>query len=710
MRSLSTSPAGIRSIAWKRQLLLCLSGLFINLAGFGLTRLLRLPLFLDTTGTVLTSVLGGYLPGMIIGIVTSLVKGFWDRNAIYYTGIHVLVGVGSAFFASRPSFRKMSRLIPFVLLLSLGSGALDSALTWFLYDFGAEQSSADLSRLFHDSGMTESTAQLSAVFLVNTVDKALTVVLALFLSQLVPEGVRNELQLKNWQQKPMTPETEREAQHSPCRGISLTRKIVVLVTLACVSVAAASSAVAVVLYHRSTVEEHTKLGQGTAMLAAALIDPERVEQYLTQGEEAEGYRETKAMLYQVRASSQDILYVYVYQIREDGCHVVFDLDTEETPGSPVGSVEEFDESFFPYLPDLLAGRPIEPIISDDSYGWLLTAYHPVYNGAGECVCYAAADISMDQLKTTEYLFLIKMIGMFIGFFALILTTFLWLARYHVILPLNAMAIASSTFAYDSEESRNLSVDRLRELEIRTGDEIENLYHALLKTSEDSVKYVKDIHDKSDTITRMQSGLILVLADMVESRDQCTGDHVRKTAAYVRIIMEEMRREGIHAQELTDEYINNVVNSAPLHDVGKIKVSDTVLNKPGKLTDEEFAQMKQHAEAGIEIISQAIALVPDSTYLDEAKLLAKYHHERWDGTGYPTGIAGEEIPLSARIMAVADVFDALVSRRSYKPGMPFEKAVDIIREGSGSHFDPEVVQAFLNAIPRVRQVAEHFSAQ
>jgi len=201
----------------------------------------------------------------------------------------------------------------------------------------------------------------------------------------------------------------------------------------------------------------------------------------------------------------------------------------------------------------------------------------------------------------------------------------------------------------------------------------------------------------------------VLADMVESRDKHTGHHIKKTAAYARIIMEQMRDEGIHAEELTDEYMDDVVHSAPLHDVGKIEVPDALLNKPGKLTDEEYAQMKNHTLAGKKIIARSAEAVAESHYLDEAERLAEFHHERWDGKGYPHGMKGDEIPLSARVMAVADVFDALVSKRSYKEGFPIEKALAIIREGVGTQFDPQVAQAFLDAEEKVRKVAEENTA-
>ena len=213
--------------------------------------------------------------------------------------------------------------------------------------------------------------------------------------------------------------------------------------------------------------------------------------------------------------------------------------------------------------------------------------------------------------------------------------------------------------------------------------------------------------QSQSIARLQSGLILVLADLVESRDQCTGDHLHKTAEYTRLIMEQMRKDGAYKDQLTDEFMADVVRSAPLHDIGKIHVPDALLNKPGKLTPEEFEQIKEHTTAGRDIIGKALDMVADegSSYLHEAQNLAYCHHEKWDGSGYPRGLSGENIPLSARVMAVADVFDALVSKRSYKDAFPFEKAVEIIREGIGTHFDPKVAEAFIRAEAAVRKVAE-----
>ena len=305
-------------------------------------------------------------------------------------------------------------------------------------------------------------------------------------------------------------------------------------------------------------------------------------------------------------------------------------------------------------------------------------------------------------------FFVEMIALFLGFFILIFAVVRWLIEYHIILPVNSIAMSTGTFAYDTEKARESSIERIRELNIRTGDEVENLYQAIAKTSDDSMRYVADVQQKTEEISMMQKALILVLADIVESRDRNTGAHVRKTAAYTDIILQEMRQKGYYADALTDEFISDVVNSAPLHDVGKIQVPDAILNKPGRLTDEEFAIMKTHTTAGRDILTEAIKLVPNSGYLNEARNLAAYHHEKWDGTGYPTGLAGEDIPLSARIMAVADVFDALVSKRSYKKPFSFEEAMQIITDGSGKHFDPLIVDAFVSAGDEVRKVEAEFS--
>lgn len=204
----------------------------------------------------------------------------------------------------------------------------------------------------------------------------------------------------------------------------------------------------------------------------------------------------------------------------------------------------------------------------------------------------------------------------------------------------------------------------------------------------------------EQVSKMQYNIIVTMADIIENRDENTGGHIKRTAKYVEIIAKKLKEQKKYTDILTDRYIADMIIAAPLHDMGKIHVSDTVLNKPGRLNEEEFAAMKSHTTAGRDILMQAEANLGESSYLEIAVQMATYHHEWWNGKGYPSGICGLDIPLCARIMAVADVFDALVSKRCYKDAMPLKKAYNIIKEESGTHFDPDIVEAFFAATDEI----------
>ena len=690
-----------------KTILICAGGVLLNLLLSTICTQFKLPLYLDTVGSVTVAVLGGYLPGVIVGFCTNICKSITDASALYYGILNVLIALFASVFAKKGYFKKPSGLPLVLLVFTLIGGGLGSLIPWYLD--GLTYDAESLGAAIYDLGILSAAwSQVAANLLTDLADKAITIGLVLLNVHLIPAQYHGMFRFRGWMQEPLSPEETAAAKHAQSRIMSLQTKILLVLTVSLMLVSIGAAGISVHLYKTALIKDHIKIAEGAARIARSLLDPERIPEYLEKGEAAEGYTRTKSLLYEVRDSSSDIEYLYVYQIKEDGCHVVFDLDTDEIKGSPAGDIIPFDESFLPYVPDLLAGKPIDPIISNDSFGWLLTVYLPVTDASGTCCCYAAADVSMQQIGQIGLNFFIEMLSLFAGFFILIFCIVRWLVEYHIILPVNSIAISTGNFAYDSESARSGSIKRIRQLGIHTGDEVENLYYAIAKTSDDSMRYVADVQKKTEQISQMQRALIMVLADMVESRDKNTGEHIRKTAAYTEVIMRQMRKLGYYTDILTDSYVSDVINSAPLHDIGKINVPDAILNKPGRLSDDEYAIMKTHTTAGSSIISQAIALVPDSGYLLEAKNLAAYHHEKWDGSGYPNGIAGEQIPLSARIMAVADVFDALVSKRSYKEPFPIEEALRIIREGAGKHFDPAVVDAFLSAEAEVRKVEASFS--
>lgn len=200
-------------------------------------------------------------------------------------------------------------------------------------------------------------------------------------------------------------------------------------------------------------------------------------------------------------------------------------------------------------------------------------------------------------------------------------------------------------------------------------------------------------------------MVMGFATLVENRDGSTGEHIRRTTTYVRMLAEELRRREFYREQLTEDYIKNLVLAAPMHDVGKIAIPDAILQKPGKLTDDEYEIMKTHSEKGGDIIRESFSNIGDSEYEKIAYEVARFHHEKWNGKGYPEGLSQNDIPLCARIMAVADVFDAVSSKRCYRDALPIDDCFKIIEDGSGKDFDPIVAEIFLVMKEKITQVVK-----
>ena len=209
----------------------------------------------------------------------------------------------------------------------------------------------------------------------------------------------------------------------------------------------------------------------------------------------------------------------------------------------------------------------------------------------------------------------------------------------------------------------------------------------------------EVKKQTEYIDKLQERMVLGMADMIENRDTNTGGHVKRTSEVILIFTKELKNCS-KEYGFTDEFLRYVAKAAPMHDLGKIAVSDVILNKPGKFTPEEFEEMKKHAEKGADIVGQILDGVENDEFVRIAKNVAHYHHEKWNGQGYPEGKAGIDIPPEARIMALADVFDALASKRCYKDKMDYDKAFGIIEESLGSHFDPELGKMFLKCRPQL----------
>lgn len=220
----------------------------------------------------------------------------------------------------------------------------------------------------------------------------------------------------------------------------------------------------------------------------------------------------------------------------------------------------------------------------------------------------------------------------------------------------------------------------------------------------STRLEYDVANKTRQIKQIQQQVIFSFATMIEARDGVTGQHIKNTKEYVRIVANSLATFPEYQGILTPEYIEILIDVAPLHDVGKIAVPDRILQKEGKLTDEEYDEIKQHTTKGAAIVKDIMNGVENNLYVKIGTEVAHYHHEKWNGKGYPVGLAGEKIPLSARIMAIADVYDAFRAKRSYKEGFSAEKSRNIILEERGNHFDPIVVDAFMKVIGEIESVA------
>lgn len=215
----------------------------------------------------------------------------------------------------------------------------------------------------------------------------------------------------------------------------------------------------------------------------------------------------------------------------------------------------------------------------------------------------------------------------------------------------------------------------------------------------------ELEQRMGQVDQLREATLHVMVSFAEFRDEETGNHVKRTQEYVRTLATHLYERGAHRDTLNPESIEHISKSAPLHDVGKVAIPDHILLKPGRLDGDELVVMREHAMYGWEMLKRAATRMNDEDgFLRHAMDISRHHHEKWDGNGYPDKLAGEQIPLSARLMAVADVYDALISRRPYKDPMAHERAVDYIRKGCGTHFDPEIVQAFNETLDQLVRIA------
>lgn len=687
------------------------------------------PLYLDNIGTIFAAMLGGTLPGVIVGFATNAINSiFTSELTMYYGTISVIIALIVRYLFVNGYFKTIWKRVASSLIIALVSGLLGAVLTWLIYgfDFGSEISAPLAQKLASDWRIYPIASQFASEIFINILDKFISVFAACLAFKLCPKRIKSAFGYREKEAERISVFKKLKSFNNSLPGI-VVRTMLLFEVILCTL----STVICYFMYQNTNVSKYASTCHSATELAINVINPELIESFVEERQSifdeyvedlpavcswdpqsypdyfteyydfahskySDEYIVTERRLEEIASAFPNLKYFYVYKVEEDGCHIVFDVDHEQ-----YATKSEFGESFQNQKSALLNGENIDIMITDDEYGWLLSYFNPLRDSDGYCYAYVCADVSMNQLKIDQLIFVVKTVSVLIGASIIVLVIVLNIFSHGIVKPIKKISAAASDFAFDTDNKQNNSKNRIMALDIKSCDEIEELYDSLKKLAGDSTDYIEKIKSDAEAMSRLQEGIIVDFANMVENRDKNTGDHIKKTSMYVKMIAEELRNEGKYADILTDEFIAKIVRSAPLHDIGKIRISDLILNKPGKLTEEEFEIMKTHANAGAEILTNAMVNVEDKDYLNEAINMAHYHHEWWNGNGYPEGISGEDIPLSARIMAVADVFDALVSKRSYKAPFPFDKSVDIIKEESGTHFDPSVAEAFLKISEQVR---------
>lgn len=691
---------------------LVISGIAVNVLLAFIAYHIGLPIYLDTIGTMGVAAIGGLFPGIMTAVMTNALCSLFNPDAMYFGAVNAIIAIFTGWFVRGRTRYRVMDIAVFIAAAGIISGGLSALIQWGLLGGPQNESLRALTDTMDKAeGYQRFVLFMLINMLLNIADKGISLMIMLMLRHFIPEDIRTSICNSGWRQRPLTLE-EIKAMDSISDDIrySLKRRMTLMFVGVALTLTVIMGWTGVNLYFRSAKQERTETAMNAAKFAAEVVDADKMEEYISRGSEAAGYKETEDMLYKIYSTAFGVKYLYIIQIREDGCYYAFDIETEDEPANEAGYRSDFEDAFKPYLPDLFAGREIAPIESEGLSGWIVTAYYPIIDDSGICRGYAGADVSLSYMADYMGDFMLRVLLILASFLVLVLAYALWVTGIYMVYPINKIVSGVEEFigAGTDQDKLDDTVRKLRSIDVHTGDEVEKLYQAICDMAMNQTEQMRSIRRFSENTVKMQDGLIITMADLVENRDSDTGAHIQKTAAYAKIIVEGLKRKGYYAEKITPKFMSDVVRSAPLHDVGKINIPDHVLNKPGKLTPEEYEIIKTHTTMGRKIMEKAISTVEGENYLKEARNMAAYHHERWDGKGYPEGLHGEVIPLAARIMAVADVFDALASPRVYKPAFPLEKALSIIQEGAGTQFDPKCVEVFMEALPEVKEVLSKYN--
>lgn len=389
------------------------------------------------------------------------------------------------------------------------------------------------------------------------------------------------------------------------------------------------------------------------------------------------------------------IYVYVPDFKNNKLKMIFDLDGESNhnlKNRDLGAVVAWK---FSNIEKNTFYKGVDKNVTEtnNQFGHVVTRYVPVYSSKNKPIALVGVDVSVSEINSIIMKNFLK--GLLFIITGLVVI-YLFLILYIKQVVLKPIALISSKMNNFIKENK----PGYEPIKLNSDDELATMADSFNRMVADINSYVQKISD-------MQMETIFSLAKLTQSRDDSTGKHLERVQQYCYILAEKLSQDSPYSDLIDANFINNLVNASILHDIGKVGVSDLVLLKEGKLTDEEYLKLQLHTVVGYNTLNEVHSKFGNNSFIEMGMIIARYHHERWDGKGYPEKLFGEEIPLAARIMALADVYDALSTKRVYKDAFSKEKCIEIIKSGSGTQFDAVVVDAFLGVADKFYRIRQDY---
>ena len=463
---------------FKSPILICVAAIALNLFGAFIARSFELPLYLDTGGTILIAMMSGYVPGIVVGFVTHFFASFVDEAEMYYCSVSIFIAIYVTFLARRNIFKNFLKTLSTIPALALIATVLSEVIGKFLFCTGVVEALSEIQIHFVKN------------FFLEFADKGLTIIVAFALLKFIPPQVKNIFFELGHRQAPLTAEIRRAVYQRKCPRSSLRTKILLILMLSSLFIATSIASISYRIFEQAAVAAQVKIADGLATIAASGIDP------------AKNFDELEKNLLNIKDSNSDVKSLHIEKFSADGSQIIFGADKNSAP----------DKKILPYLNDLIAGKEIPPIISDDR----LTIYKPV----PAAQCYVVIELSLELISDYGRTFTAKVLALFSGCFVFVFVIGLRFVENNIVLPVNTMDYCTRNFAYDSDKRCENNLEQLRRLEIHTGDEIENLYHALLKTTQDVVNYFEKLRRAKRQVAEM---------DELAHKDSLTG--IKNKAAY-----------------------------------------------------------------------------------------------------------------------------------------------------------------------------------